>query len=1053
MAQDQIKKVEGDDLVDATRTGLASNAGQPVDVPHVEFPSGTLPPPLPPNLLDTVGSASTAGADALSGQSGARMRLPPALPLAAGAAAVAASAMAQSPSPGAAPPVLSPTGAPEPAEAPSPRDADSEASGRRQAKRRAAMPSRDRIAANDDAPSIGGLIYALNQRPSRKPFSIAAVASIVWVVATAGFGAYFFGREILSGAGLASLAGRPEILTLVATLLGPIGLMWALAVIAYRAEEMRLRSSAMTEVAVRLAEPDRMAEQSVTSLGQAVRRQVTFMNDAVTRALGRAGELESLVQSEVAALERSYADNERKIRGLIQELVSEREALVSTGNNFSGTLRSMSSEVPELIEKLTDQQIKLAKIIEGASVNLTNLESAMAVQSGQLESAVETRSLRLQEVLGEYTHALSSSLDQRMEQIGTTIASRTGDLQVVFEEYTRALDTTLDNRSQVIGEQLDGHARRLDERLSDQARQLDERFSSHANTFIERTNSLDSQLLERTQALDAAFNERLRLFDEAILRSTAAIDSSVGEKTTALTAALDHHARSLSETLSRQSLDLDESLLQGINAVRRTSENITRQSIKALEGLAGQSELLKNVSENLLSQINTITNRFDTQSQQIIRSANALETANYKIDKTLQNRHEDLTRTLDRLASKADEFNSAAQGYSQQIEGSISEAEQRARLLTSELARSTQEHSRSAIADLERMSTQATDTTARALDDLRSRFSNVTSEVTHGLSTLTTHVTESTSEARRRAAEAAAQLEAEQQRLRAQAQLLPDATRESADAMRRVLSDHLRAIDELSSLSRREVAARDVTRPMPAANITPAASSANALVPAQSMPQSAPPRESPQRPLGSLASALSQELQARSRAPASPLAGGSAPGAADGREGWSLGDLLKRASADDEAAHQAQRAQPAAQPVAYHQQPAPQQQAAPASAQHSHYQQAAAPRSGLDFAVAARALDAATASAIWQRLAAGQQGIMVRSIYTPEGRGLFDETVQRVRTDPAFAETTAQYLADFERVLQEADRQDPSGNTAQGHLRSDYGRVYLFLAHASGRIS
>ncbi len=78
---------------------------------------------------------------------------------------------------------------------------------------------------------------------------------------------------------------------------------------------------------------------------------------------------------------------------------------------------------------------------------------------------------------------------------------------------------------------------------------------------------------------------------------------------------------------------------------------------------------------------------------------------------------------------------------------------------------------------------------------------------------------------------------------------------------------------------------------------------------------------------------------------------------------------------------------------------------------------------------------------------------MVRSIYTPEGRSLFDETVMRLQQDPAFAENTMQYLADFERVLQEADRQDQSGVVAQGHLRSDYGRVYLFLAHATGRIS
>ena len=107
----------------------------------------------------------------------------------------------------------------------------------------------------------------------------------------------------------------------------PIAVLWLLALLAWRAEELRLRSSTMTEVAIRLAEPDRMAEQSVASLGQAVRRQVSFMNDAVSRALGRAGELEALVHNEVAALERSYEENERKIRGLIQELSGERHAL------------------------------------------------------------------------------------------------------------------------------------------------------------------------------------------------------------------------------------------------------------------------------------------------------------------------------------------------------------------------------------------------------------------------------------------------------------------------------------------------------------------------------------------------------------------------------------------------------------------------------------------------------------------------------------------------------------------------------------------------------
>ena len=46
---------------------------------------------------------------------------------------------------------------------------------------RAAAPPRARIAANDDAPSIGGLIFALQQKPSNRPFMVAAAGSGGWL--------------------------------------------------------------------------------------------------------------------------------------------------------------------------------------------------------------------------------------------------------------------------------------------------------------------------------------------------------------------------------------------------------------------------------------------------------------------------------------------------------------------------------------------------------------------------------------------------------------------------------------------------------------------------------------------------------------------------------------------------------------------------------------------------------------------------------------------------------------------------------------------------------
>jgi hypothetical protein len=65
---------------------------------------------------------------------------------------------------------------------------------------------------------------------------------------------------------------------------------------------------------------------------------------------------------------------------------------------------------------------------------------------------------------------------------------------------------------------------------------------------------------------------------------------------------------------------------------------------------------------------------------------------------------------------------------------------------------------------------------------------------------------------------------------------------------------------------------------------------------------------------------------------------------------------------------------------------------------------------------------------------------------------LFDEISSRAQTDHDLSQSIFRYLTDFERIIKEADGRDGSGRTAQAHLVSDTGRVYLFLAHAVGRI-
>ena len=845
--------------------------------------------------------------------------------------------------------------------------------GRRVARRRPAGPVRRTIAANDDAPTIGGLIFALEQKPTNQPFTYAAIFSVVWALVGLTFAGLSISTEIGKGTALSSVLASPITFLTLAAITLPIGVIWFLALLAWRAEELRLRSSTMTEVAVRLAEPDRMAEQSIASLGQNVRRQVSFMNDAISRALGRAGELEALVHSEVAALERSYEENEKRIRGLIQELSGERHALLNTSERVAVTLRTLGSEVPGLIDKLSDQQIKLGEIIAGAGQNLSALDTALTQSVGQLETSLGSRTQTLQHVLEGFTSRIDVSFGERTEQmqnvlegytgaLANALATRTEDMQAVFEEYTRALDTTLANRAE----------------------------------------ALDVQLVQRTATLDAAFSNRLQLFDDSIKRSAVAIDGAVSERSFALNQALERHVITFREAMARQGTEIDESLMQGINAVRRTSETITKQSLKAIEGLADQSEALKNVSDTLLGQVQVTLGRFKNQSHQMMQAAEAIETANEKIDNRLQNRHAEMSRTLEKISGSADQFGAVIGQYSSTIEGTLSEAERRARIAADELRSGAEMRSQMATAEIERFKNQTASVGDRALEDMRSKFSAASGEVQQQMGSLSDLVTGATQDVRNRSALAAAELAREQARLRAQIDSMPQVTRESAETMRRSLQEQLAALEQLNQFTNRGAQMRDVTPPM-GAHIAP---------PPAQFPMGQPGSDG-QQALSSL-SALQQVEQAGHRA---------RPVGAPEASGWSFGDLLARASQEEDALAARQMAGGAAAPFS------------------------------LNVSVIARALDPAAADAIWTRLRSGQRGIMARSIYSPEGRVAFDEINRRVATDADLQGTIGRYLADFESILKDAEARDPSGHLVHSHLISDTGRVYLFLAHASGRLA
>jgi hypothetical protein len=96
-------------------------------------------------------------------------------------------------------------------------------------------------------------------------------------------------------------------------------------------------------------------------------------------------------------------------------------------------------------------------------------------------------------------------------------------------------------------------------------------------------------------------------------------------------------------------------------------------------------------------------------------------------------------------------------------------------------------------------------------------------------------------------------------------------------------------------------------------------------------------------------------------------------------------------------------------------------------------------------------IDHDAASELWDRYNRGERNVFTRKLYTLQGQKAFDEIRGRYRNDPEFKQTVDHYMVEFERLLEEASRDERGQVVVRTYLTSETGKVYTMLAHASGR--
>lgn len=156
---------------------------------------------------------------------------------------------------------------------------------------------------------------------------------------------------------------------------------------------------------------------------------------------------------------------------------------------------------------------------------------------------------------------------------------------------------------------------------------------------------------------------------------------------------------------------------------------------------------------------------------------------------------------------------------------------------------------------------------------------------------------------------------------------------------------------------------------------------------------------------------------------------------------WEMPDLLSRASSNQSLPEHLQPRADAGQ------RPAPLQQGQTRQSELHSVESLNA--LSLDLA---KALDHQAPDQLWERYRNGERNVFTRRLYTLRGQKLFDEVSYKYRNEASFRRDVDRYISDFEELLTKIYEQDRDSMLIDTYLSSETGKVYLMLAHASGRL-
>ncbi len=543
-------------------------------------------------------------------------------------------------------------------------------------------------AANDDQQSIGQVLQALQRRPARSSYFVAAIFSAAWISGCLAL-AWAYLSDLTAAAGPGHSPAALMIGVGAAALL-PIIFFFGVAHMAWRAQELRLIAQSMARVAMRLAEPESVARDSIVTVGQAIRREVAAMGDGVERALARASELEALVQNEVAALERAYSDNEVRIRGLLQDLASQRDTLVGQAEQVRSAINNVHIDLTQDLSTISDlvgqqvneaaQRITHSLAEKGEHITLTlgqigdNMIEQLSERGGDLIDRLESTSQETSRALATASDRLTAGLNFKTDHIGEEFAeiaagledmmtSRLDNVTETFSEKSLAIVDLMAGRAQLITDTIVDTSSQLAETIATRADEVNNTLKSSGESLLLDLNlrggEVASQLEQTGTRITETLIARSTTVSESVRESAEHVTGVIATRSDALKEMLTtrlvafeemftHTGAELGEKISRDSSTLGNLITRHLAEFDRT---VKTYGAELVERLGARTQ---DVSESMRSYVDSFDNRVTAKAndvttaldQRLGRFQEALDGRTQALTDALASRVMDIAKTL-----------------------------------------------------------------------------------------------------------------------------------------------------------------------------------------------------------------------------------------------------------------------------------------------------------------------------------------------------------------------------------------------------------------------